>query len=221
MNQIDPSHLPLFVAACFAVLLSPGPNVLYAVACSVNQGRKAGLVSVLGVEAGTLLQVAAASLGISALVHSSAWAFDAIKYLGAAYLVYLGIRKSLARGAPAESAGNTSASLRRVFWQGVLVSMLNPKTALFFVAFLPQFVDSARGSVALQTALLGLILVGLATITDGGYALLAGSCGQWLRSSKRFAQGQRFFAGAVFIGLGVSAALTGAPVGDGLARELP
>jgi threonine/homoserine/homoserine lactone efflux protein len=86
MNQIDASHLPLFVAACVAVLLSPSPNVLYAIACSVKQGRQAGLVSVSGVEAGTLLQVAAASLGISALVQSSAWAFDAIKYVGAACL---------------------------------------------------------------------------------------------------------------------------------------
>jgi threonine/homoserine/homoserine lactone efflux protein len=202
------TQLPLFLLASLAVLLSPGPNVLYVIARSINQGRKAGVVSVLGLEAGTLLQVAAVVLGISAIGMSSALTFDAIKYLGAAYLLYLGICKALERGALAESNVVTLPSLRRVFGQGVLVSVLNPKTGLFFLAFLPQFVDPVRGNLALQTALLGLAFVTLATTTDGGYALLAASLGQRLRRSKHFAIGQRCFAATMFMALGVSAALT-------------
>jgi threonine/homoserine/homoserine lactone efflux protein len=201
------SQLPLFLLASLAVLLSPGPNVLYVIARSIHQGRKAGVVSVLGLETGTLLQVAAVALGISAIGMSSALTFDAVKYLGAAYLLYLGICKALERGALAESNAVTLASLRRVFGQGVLVSVLNPKTGLFFLAFLPQFVDPVRGNLALQTALLGLIFITLATTTDGGYALLAASLGQRLRRSKHFAIGQRYFAATMFIALGVSAAL--------------
>ncbi len=202
------AHLPLFLLASLAVLLSPGPNVLYVIARSIDQGRKAGVISVLGLETGTLLQVAAAALGISAIGMTSALMFDAIKYLGAAYLFYLGIRKALERGALAESSVTTRASLRRMFGQGVLIGVLNPKTGLFFLAFLPQFVDPARGHLALQTALLGLAFIALATTTDASYALLASSLGQRLRSSKQFAVGQRCFAAAMFIALGVSAALT-------------
>ncbi len=202
------TQLPLFLLASLAVLVSPGPNVLYVIARSINQGRKAGMVSVLGLETGTLLQVAAVALGISAIGMSSALTFDAVKYLGAAYLLYLGICKALERGALADSNVATLASLRRVFGQGVLVSVLNPKTGLFFLAFLPQFVDPVHGSLALQTALLGLIFITLATATDGGYALLAATTGQRLRRSKHFAIGQRCFAATMFIVLGVSAALT-------------
>jgi threonine/homoserine/homoserine lactone efflux protein len=205
-TQLSP--WPLFLLASLAVLLSPGPNVLYVIARSIDQGRKAGVVSVLGLETGTLLQVAAAALGISAIGMSSALMFDVVKYLGAAYLLYLGICKALERGALAESKATTPASLRRVFGQGVLVGVVNPKTGLFFLAFLPQFVDPLRGNLALQTALLGLAFIALATTTDGSYALLAASLGQRLRRSKHFAIGQRCFAATMFIALGVSAALT-------------
>ena len=207
--MIDLSNFPLFVVASLALLITPGPNVMYVIARSMNQGRKAGVVSVLGLEMGTLLQVGAAALSISAIVLSSALAFDVIKYLGAGYLIYLGICKSLERDTLGGTTVNHSANMRRVFGQGVLVGLLNPKTGLFFLAFLPQFVDSVRGNVALQTVLLGLIFIGLATITDGGYALLAGSFGRWLRRSTHFAKGQRYFAAFMFIALGVSAALTG------------
>lgn len=219
--MFDHSHLPLFVATSVAMLLAPGPAVVYVVARSMNQGRKVGVVSVLGLETGTLVHVAAASLGVSALLLSSALAFDVIKYLGAAYLVHLGVRKALERGPLADGDVSTSTSLRRVFAQGVLVEVLNPATALFFVAFLPQFVDPARGAVAHQTVLLGLIFVGMATLVEGGYALLAGSFGQGLRHSKRLAQGQRLVCAAALICLGVSTALAGTPNGSGVSRALP
>ena len=206
--MFDLSHFSLFVLASLAVLLAPGPNVMYVIARSMNQGRKAGVASVLGLEMGTLLQVGAAALSISAIVLSSALAFDVIKYLGAGYLIHLGIRKSMERDTLGATTLNHSANLRRVFGQGVLVGVLNPKTALFFLAFFPQFVDPARGNVELQTLLLGLFFIGLAIITDGGYVLLAGSFGRWLSRSKHFDKGQRYFAAIMFIGLGVSAALT-------------
>jgi threonine/homoserine/homoserine lactone efflux protein len=211
--MLDDSNLLLFVAASMPVLLAPGPAVLYIAARSMNQGRTVGLVSVLGLETGTLVQVAAVSLGVSALVLSSDFAFDLIRYLGAAYLFYLGIRKALERSPLAGSVGNASPDLCHVFGQGVLVELLNPSTALFFLAFLPQFVDPARGDVAQQTGALGLLFVALATVVDGGYALLAVRVGRRLHSSVRFAWGQRFLAATMFMGLGLSAALTGAPTG--------
>lgn len=206
--MFDSSHLPLFVLASMAVLLMPGQDVLYVVARSMNQGRKAGMVAVLGVEMGTLAHIAAAALSLSAIVLSSASAFNAIKYLGAAYLIYLGIRASLERGPLAENTVKAPANLRRVCGQGVLVALFNPTTVLFFLAFLPQFVDSTRGHVAAQTWVLGLIFIGLAAVVDSGYALLAASLGLRLHRNKQAAKGRRCVAAILFIGLGVSAALT-------------
>jgi threonine/homoserine/homoserine lactone efflux protein len=198
------------VATALVLLLTPGPAVLYIVARSVNQGRVAGVVSVLGLEVGTLFHVAAAALGLSALLLSSAVAFSVVKYLGAAYLIYLGIRKLLAREEDRqEETGRHRASLKRVFCEGVVVNVLNPKTALFFFAFLPQFISPARGNVTMQMLFLGCLFVVLATVSDGVYALLAGSVGGWLKGNRRFLRGERYFAGSVYIGLGVTTALSG------------
>ena len=202
------SRLVVFILASIGLLLIPGPAVLFIIARSMHQGRKAGVVSVLGLEVGSLMQVAAAAAGITAIVLSSALAFNIVKYLGAAYLIYMGIRKLRERDDITDVAQFQPTSLPRLFFQGIMVNMLNPKTALFFLAFLPQFVDPAKGNLALQTAILGLIFVGLGTATDSGYALLAGTIGQWLRRSARLLKGQRYFAGTMFIGLGLSAALT-------------
>lgn len=202
------SRLVVFILASIGLLLIPGPAVLFIIARSMHQGRKAGVVSVLGLEVGSLMQVAAAAAGITAIVLSSALAFNIVKYLGAVYLIYMGIRKLRERDDITDVAQFQPASLPRLFFQGIMVNMLNPKTALFFLAFLPQFVDPAKGNLALQTAILGLIFVGLGTATDSGYALLAGTIGQWLRRSARLLKGQRYFAGTMFIGLGLSAALT-------------
>jgi threonine/homoserine/homoserine lactone efflux protein len=203
------STVALFIVAALALLLIPGPSVLYIVARSVNQGRRAGLVSAAGVGAGSLVHVSAATLGLSALLLSSALAFAAVKYLGAAYLIYLGIRTLRARAAPEETSAPARRSLGRIFLQGVVVNTLNPKTALFFFAFLPQFVDPARGSVAAQIGLLGLLMVALGTCTDSSYALLSGTLGGLLRGNRRFAAFQQYATGTVYIALGVSTALTG------------
>ena len=140
----DGANLGIFVAAALLLLLTPGPAVLYIVARSVEQGRRAGLVSMLGVHAGTLVHVAAAAAGLSALLAASATAFSVVKYLGAAYLVYLGARRLLDRSVPAEGASRPARRLRRDFVDGIVVNVLNPKTALFFLAFLPQFADVSR-----------------------------------------------------------------------------
>ncbi|HET9588478.1 MAG TPA: LysE family translocator [Anaerolineales bacterium] len=208
--MIELSQLYLFIGASLALLLVPGPAVLYITARSANQGRLAGLVSVLAIETANFLQAVAATLGLSAILLSSALAFDVVKYLGAAYLIYLGLRKLLATE---ESAGEETLrreGLWRIYWQGFVVNLLNPKTALFFFAFLPQFVDPDRGNVTIQTLWLGVLFVGMAIITDSMYALLASSLADRLRGNRHFQNGERYFAGLVYMGLGITTALTGA-----------
>ena len=204
------SRLYLFMAASLALLLTPGPAVLYIVARSIDQGRGAGLISVLSIESGNLFHVLAATFGLSALVMSSLTLFTVVKYLGAAYLVYLGVRKLLSREALQFTPNLRYQSLRHIYSQGVVVAVLNPKTALFFLAFLPQFIDPGQGNIPLQMLTLGCIFVGMACVTDSLYALLAGTAGQWLRSSRLFLQGQNYFAGSIYIGLGLMAALADA-----------
>jgi threonine/homoserine/homoserine lactone efflux protein len=199
--------LSLFLTASLVLLLTPGPAVLYVVTRSVDQGRKAGLISVLGIQTGTLFHVFAAALGLSAILVSSALAFDVVKYLGAAYLIYLGIKKLLTREELELSKPVERKSLRRIYSQGVVVNILNPKTALFFFAFLPQFVDPSKGNVPLQMALLGLMFTTMALMTDSSYALAAGTAGGWLRGNMRFLRFQRYFSGTIYIGLGLTAAL--------------
>jgi threonine/homoserine/homoserine lactone efflux protein len=205
----EASMLGLFVAAAVVLLITPGPAVLYIVTRSVEQGRLAGLVSALGVHVGTLVHVAAAALGVSALLVSSALAFDIVKYLGAMYLVYIGVRKLVGWDQPAGGQALAPRSLRRLFGQGVVVNILNPKTALFFLAFLPQFVDVSKGAVGFQILVLGLIFVALGVLSDGLYAVAAGTAGGWLKRDGRILRAERYVGGTVFVGLGVTAALAG------------
>ena len=208
--MIDPSKLYLFMGAALALLLVPGPAVLYITARSASQGRMAGLVSVLAIETANFIQAAAAALGLSAILLSSALAFDVVKYLGAAYLIYLGIRKLMAIDSTVEDETVKQENLSRIYWQGFAVNILNPKTALFFFAFLPQFVDPAKGNVTGQNLLLGAVFVGMAIITDSMYALLTSSIAGRLAGNRRFQKGGRYFAGLVYVGLGITTALTGA-----------
>jgi threonine/homoserine/homoserine lactone efflux protein len=208
--MIEASQLHLFMGAALVLLLVPGPAVLYITARSANQGRMAGLVSVLAIETANFLQAAAAALGLSAILLSSALTFDVVKYLGAAYLIYLGIRKLLASDEESEGGEIRRESLSRIYWQGFAVNILNPKTALFFLAFLPQFVDPTRGNVIAQNLFLGAVFVGMAIITDSTYALLTSSIAGRLSGNSRFQKGGRYFAGLVYLGLGITTALTGA-----------
>ena len=204
----DWSGLGLFVVAALVLLITPGPAVLYIVTRSIDQGRWAGLVSMLGVHVGTLVHVAAAAVGLSAVLVASATAFTAVKWLGAAYLVYLGVRRILDRTVTGSVASGRPRRLRRAFLDGVVVNTLNPKTALFFLAFLPQFVDLSRGRPEAQILGLGLLFVLLGTLTDGAYALSAGTAARWLRGRPRFLAGERWVSGGVYIGLGVVAAVS-------------
>jgi threonine/homoserine/homoserine lactone efflux protein len=200
--------LLLFAAASLALLLVPGPSVLYIVTRSVSQGRSAGLISVLGVHVGSIVHVAAAALGLSALLASSATAFAVVKYAGAAYLVWLGIQKLRQRDAtPTHEAPPVPRG--RLFTQGIVVNVLNPKTAIFFLAFLPQFVDPARGPVAVQIIVLGTCFIGLGVLSDSGYALLAGLLAGRIRRTVRARRQLDRASGVVFLGLGAGAALAG------------
>ena len=208
----DASTLLLFVGASLALLAIPGPAVLFLVTRSVDQGRRAGLVSMLGVETGTFVYAVAAAVGLTGLIAASELGFTVVKYAGAAYLVHLGVRKLLEPvdgSVPAEPSRRT-----RLFLDGLLVQLLNPKIAVFFLAFLPQFVDPARGHVVVQTLLLGTVFTLLAVLSDGACALLAGTLGAWLggwlRSPARRRRLNRV-SGTIYLGLGVTAALTGRP----------
>jgi threonine/homoserine/homoserine lactone efflux protein len=207
----DATTLALFAAACLAFLAIPGPSVFYVVTRSLVQGRRAGLTSMLGVQAGGLVHVVAAAFGVSALIASSAAAFTVVKYAGAAYLVFLGLRKLLGREREEEAQERGPASAASLFANGVVVNVLNPKTALFFLAFLPQFVDPERGAVWPQILGLGLLFAVLGFASDAAWALVAGTLGERLRRSRRFPKIQRYASGSVFVGLGAVAALT-APV---------
>jgi threonine/homoserine/homoserine lactone efflux protein len=209
----DASTYALFVAAALALLLVPGPAVIYVVARSVSGGRLTGFVSVLGVELGTLLHVAFAAAGLSAIVASSAAAFSVMKWLGAAYLVYLGLRQILGRdgGGKEETELTEGEEGRfRIFYQSVLVQVLNPKVALFFLAFLPQFVDPSRGAAWTQIVVLGATLAFLGMFTDGLYAILGGTAGAWMRNKDLgLRRAGRYVTGGVYIALGAVAAASG------------
>jgi threonine/homoserine/homoserine lactone efflux protein len=200
------THLGLFLSASLVLLLIPGPAVFYIVGRSMGQGRTAGLVSVLGIHAGTLVHVAAAALGLSAILAASALAFEVVKYAGAAYLIWLGIRRLSSPPAATETPELARTRHWRLFRDGFLVNLLNPKIALFFLAFLPQFTDPARGGLASQLTFLGLVFVAIGLVTDGGYALAAGTVGDRLRRNRGYLAFERYVSGALFVGLGVAAA---------------
>jgi threonine/homoserine/homoserine lactone efflux protein len=197
-----PTTLALFAAATMALLLIPGPSVLFIVARTLEHGRRGGLVSMLGVESGALLHVLAATAGLSALVSASPGALLAVKLVGAGYLLVLGVRAL--RGAGGAESTVARGSSRRLFRQGLVVDALNPKTAMFFLAFLPQFIDPAAGSVATQTLVLGLCFVVLATLSDGAYALLAGVVAARARKGGRLKR----VSGVAYLGLGAFTALS-------------
>ncbi len=201
-----------FVAASLIVLLTPGPGVAYVTARSLAQGRAAGLISALGLSAGAFVHVIAAAVGLSSILLASATAFTAVKIVGAAYLVFLGLRIVFARAVDSiELIESPPAPARRLFTDGVMISVLNPKIAVFFLAFLPQFIDPAVGSPTVQILCLGLLYCTLSVITDGGYALLAAQIRDWIAPWTSRSRMPRYLSGGVFIGLGIQAAFAERP----------
>ncbi len=200
-----PATLAVFALAALALIAIPGPNMIYVATRSMSEGRRSGFASALGLLTGTMINVAAAAAGLSALIASSATAFNALRYLGAAYLIVLGLKALLQRADAHADAQPRPVSLARAYRQAIVVQLLNPKVALFFLAFLPQFVDPARGPVATQVLVFGAILGTLGFAMDCGYAVAAGV------AAKRFGGFQygRQLTGAVYLALGAAAALTG------------
>ena len=198
----DLATLLLFAGSVATLVLIPGPNLMYIVTRSVEAGRRAGLASIFGIEMGTMVHVAAAAFGLSALLASSAVAFEIVKYVGVAYLVYLGIRAL--RSGKAPEAQVAPAGMRRTVAEGMLVNVLNPKVSLFFLAFLPQFVDPGKGSAATQILVLGLVFIAIAATLDLLFVLAANLVGKRLGGD-----GTQRFAGGVYLALAALAAATG------------
>ncbi len=205
------STLALFAAAALALVMVPGPNHLYVATRSLAEGPRAGLAAGLGVELGTLAHTAAAAIGVSALIASSAVAFDIVRYAGAAYLIVLGVRALRDRGTVDldEGAVASATPLRRAVAEGALVNILNPKVALFFLAFLPQFVDPDRGSPATQLLIFGATVSVIGMASHVVWAHAAGALRRRLNYSDAFKRRQRYITGGVYLTLGAAAALMG------------
>jgi len=204
----DLSSITLFIAAASVLLIVPGPAVIYIVNRSLDQGKLAGIISVLGIGTGTLIHITAAVLGISAILASSVIAFNILKYAGALYLIYLGIQKFLSKDEPLFDNRYTKIKFSKIFYQGVIVNLLNPKTALFFFAFLPQFVNP-KENVTLQILILGFLLILMGLISDGMYALLAGYLGSWIKKRIQLLRAQKYVSGTIYFALGITAVFSG------------
>ena len=199
--------LAAFGIASLALLVIPGPAVLYVINRSVADGRNVALSAVAGLEIGNFMHVIAATVGLSAVIATSAAAFSAVKWIGAGYLIYIGIR-TLVTKPQAVNQLNDPMSRRRAFTQGIVVNTFNPKVALFFLSFLPQFIDADRGSAALQSLVLGSTFVVLGCISDSLFAILASALRGTLLRGKSLPFVQRYVAGSVFIALGAIASTT-------------
>jgi threonine/homoserine/homoserine lactone efflux protein len=191
-----------FIFAALMLNIAPGPDMLYVIGRSVGQGRKAGMVSSLGVFVGCWVHILAAAFGIAALLRSSPVAFNLVRYAGAGYLIYLGAKMIIQRTNNLSAQPLRPESLTAIFRQGAITNVLNPKVAMFFLAFLPQFIDARRGTVVLQILLLGLIFNVGGTLVNLAVAYAGGTLGELLRRNARFARMQQWFTGLVFIGLG-------------------
>ena len=203
----DSANLLLFLGATLALNVTPGPDMLYVIARSASEGRRAGVASALGIAGGTVFHTLAVVLGLSSLLLAVPFAYDAVRLGGAVYLVYLGLR-ALLRPSPSGAGPRVErASLWAIFRQGVVTNVLNPKVALFFLAFLPQFVDPARGSVPAQLLLLGVLFNVSGTLVNLAVALAASGAGQWGRSRLGSSALLQRLTGVVFVGLGVRLAL--------------
>jgi threonine/homoserine/homoserine lactone efflux protein len=198
----------LFMLSALALNLSPGPSILYILSRSLGQGREAGIVSVLGLATATLIHAMAAALGLSTLFVYSPVAFAVVKYLGAAYLVYLGIATLLSRGGLQPARATLPLSLAAIYRQGVVTDLLNPKVALFFIAFLPQFVDPAAGSPALQILFFGLLFHVTGVPVNLMVALAGGRLASLLARRPSWARVQNWISGTVLVGLGLRLALS-------------
>jgi threonine/homoserine/homoserine lactone efflux protein len=212
MHFLPPaSSLFFYITTALVLVFIPGPNVLYIVARSVGQGCRAGLASASGIATGLIVHVLAATVGLSALMVRSPAACAIVKYAGAAYLIYLGIKKFRERPTPDDTIKDMQElALRPVYAQGVVVQVLNPDTAVFFFAFLPQFVSPARGNMSMQFFILGMLFAVFGLLSYSSWALAAGSVAGWLRHNQAFIRNQHYVVGMVYLGLGLASATNAA-----------
>jgi threonine/homoserine/homoserine lactone efflux protein len=200
-------EIGLFIVAAALLTIAPGPDIIYVLTRGVAQGRKAGIAAALGFATGCIFHTALAAVGVAALIRSSELAFDAVRYAGAAYLVWIGVQALRHRASFSVEGSNESKALATIYRQSVLGNILNPKVTLFFLAFLPQFVNVEAGGVGLQMALLGLVFMALTVLIFGAVALFAGWIGAWMRSKPVIGERLNVFAGLTFIALGIRVAL--------------
>ena len=199
--------IALFVAASALLAIAPGPDVIYVLTRGVAQGPRAGMAAALGFATGCIFHTVLATVGIAALIRSSEVAFNVVRYAGAAYLVWIGIQALRHRGSFAMGEAGDAKALATIYKQSVLGNILNPKVTLFFLAFLPQFVNQEAGNVGMQMAILGAVFMGVTVVVFGAVAVFAGWIGAWMRSKPAIAQRLNVFAGLTFIALGIRVAL--------------
>lgn len=206
--MIEPTRFLLFIGVSWALILAPGPDMLYVITRGIAHGRRAGILSAIGVVCGILVHTTAAALGLTLILQTSAFAFLLVKYIGAAYLIYLGIKSWRDKSTLSLQTPLPSVTSSAVFWQGVLSNVLNPKIAIFFLAFLPQFVDKGSSSVAWQMIFLGVTFAcfGLCFLLVVGY--FSGTIGRWLTHRRQYTQSLQRLAGGILIGLGIRLAFT-------------
>ena len=200
-------EIGLFIAASTLLALAPGPDVIYVLTRAIAQGRKAGLAAALGFASGCIFHTALAAVGVAALIRSSELAFDLVRYAGAAYLAYIGIQALRHRSAFSLQGASDAKALMTIYRQSVIGNMLNPKVTLFFLAFLPQFVDAPAGHVGLQMAILGMVFMLVTVVVFGAIALFAAMIGDWVRRKPAIGERLNVFAGLTFIALGIRVAL--------------
>ena len=198
--------IALFLAASALLAIAPGPDVIYVLTRGISQGPKAGLAAAFGFASGCIFHTLLAALGIAALIRSSDWAFDAVRYAGAAYLVWIGIQALRHRSAFSIEGASDAKGLAVIYKQSVIGNMLNPKVTLFFLAFLPQFVNTAAGHVEWQMALLGVLFMAVTIVVFGAVALFSGWIGAWVRRKPVIGERLNVFAGITFIALGIRVA---------------
>ena len=199
--------IALFLAASALLAIAPGPDVVYVLARGISQGPRAGFAAALGFASGCVFHTLLAALGIAALIRSSDVAFDMVRYAGAGYLVWIGIQALRHRSAFSIEAASDTRALWTIYKQSVVGNMLNPKVTLFFLAFLPQFVNTQAGHVGWQMALLGVLFMAVTVVVFGAVALFSGWIGAWVRRKPVIGERLNVFAGITFIALGIRVAL--------------
>jgi threonine/homoserine/homoserine lactone efflux protein len=201
------TNFSLFVAACWALIIAPGPDMIYVITRGMAQGRKAGFLSAVGVTLGILVHTVSAALGLAVLLQTSALVFLTVKYVGALYLIYLGYKTLKSKGSFAPLPSEQTMNPKAIFWQGVLSNVFNPKVALFFLAFLPQFVNPNQGYIGLQMLTLGILFALFGVVFLSVLGFFAGGIGGWLSRQPRYTEILRWLTGTIFIGLGLRLAL--------------